>query len=100
MTSSVGYDVDVDVFGRVARAERQRHCRSADDIYSGIHPPVVEHFREFFERGHDFRAVPSRTLVFYDGGYQGIPARVADKARWLLRQLKELLLVATPKSKR
>jgi hypothetical protein len=42
--------------------------------------------------------VPSRALVLYDGSYQRIPARVANKARWLLSQLKEFLLVASPKS--
>jgi hypothetical protein len=42
--------------------------------------------------------VPSRALIFYDGGYQSIPARVADKAWWLLGHLKEFLLAASPES--
>jgi hypothetical protein len=40
----------------------------------------------------------SRALVFYDGGYQSIPACVANKAWWLLSQMKEFLLAASPKS--
>jgi hypothetical protein len=42
--------------------------------------------------------VPSRALLFYDGSYQSIPARVADKTWRLLSQLKVLFLVASPES--